>query len=121
MTELARLEVEEHRGIVVLRLLGEIDLSNAEDIEAALISAAAGQASVVIDLSDLTYIDSAGLAMLQRVSQRLEPSGCRLCVVAREGSLVRRVLDSSRMDAVFSMFEDLAEAVASCAAAQVDV
>ncbi|XVU28563.1 STAS domain-containing protein [Actinoplanes sp. CA-054009] len=50
----------------VLSATGEIDMSNAADFSAALdaVLAEAGDAPVVVDLTKVDYIDSAGLAVL---------------------------------------------------------
>ena len=53
-------------GEVVLNAAGEIDMSNAGDFSAALADARreAAEQVVVVDLTRLEYIDSAGLAVL---------------------------------------------------------
>ena len=53
-------------GTVVLTAAGEIDMSNAGTLATALTGARgeAGNAAVVVDLTAVEYIDSAGLAAL---------------------------------------------------------
>jgi anti-sigma B factor antagonist len=53
-------------GAPVLTAVGEIDMSNAETFAAALIEAAdqAGDGPLVVDLTAVEYLDSAGLAAL---------------------------------------------------------
>jgi anti-sigma B factor antagonist len=54
------------RGATVLAVAGEIDMSNAGDFSAAVDSLLrdAGDGPVVVDLTAVDYIDSAGLAVL---------------------------------------------------------
>ncbi|GIJ46498.1 anti-anti-sigma factor [Virgisporangium aliadipatigenens] len=46
-----------------IAVAGEIDMTNAEDLRAALVTAAQGD-SVVVDLTAVTYLGSAGLSVL---------------------------------------------------------
>jgi anti-sigma B factor antagonist len=51
-------------GAVVLTATGEIDMSNAPAFAAALASAAPAGGALVVDLTGVEYLDSAGLAAL---------------------------------------------------------
>ena len=62
-------------GADVLAAVGEIDMSNAETFAAALadaLAAAVPGRPLVVDLSGLDYLDSAGLATLFRHADRIE-------------------------------------------------
>jgi len=85
----------EHRGeIVVAHLAGELDLAGApragEEIEEAVPSSARG---LVVDFSELDFIDSSGIAMLFNLARRLGGRRQQLRVVAEPGKPVARVLD----------------------------
>ncbi|MGW6544821.1 STAS domain-containing protein [Streptomyces massasporeus] len=56
-------------GTSVLTVVGEIDQSNADDLAVALDDA---RAHVVVDLTGVGYLDSAGLNVLFARSTRLE-------------------------------------------------
>jgi anti-anti-sigma factor len=60
-------------GALVLTAAGEIDMSNAETFAAALIEAAghAGDGPLVVDLTAVEYLDSAGLAALFDQAERI--------------------------------------------------
>jgi anti-sigma B factor antagonist len=51
-------------GDRVLTATGEIDMSNAADLGAALDRELAARAAVTVDLTGVTYLDSAGVAVL---------------------------------------------------------
>ena len=53
-------------GNAVLRIAGEIDLASTAAVEARVAELCRGAAKVVVDLSDVTFMDSSGLAMLLR-------------------------------------------------------
>jgi anti-anti-sigma factor len=76
---------------MVVRLEGGVDVANARDIETRLLDAL-GDDSLRLDLSDLSFLDSAGLAMIDRLARALDGRGRSLEVIAAEGSVARAVL-----------------------------
>src|SRR5207253_1921396 len=62
------------RGIRVA-VAGEIDLATAPQLEAELVSAiAAAHTFVEVDLADVTFLDSQGIAVLIRAKVSVDPS-----------------------------------------------
>ncbi len=60
-------------GTTVLTVTGEIDMSNADAFTEALTTALADTTgTLVVDLTDLHYLDSAGLTTLFQHAARLE-------------------------------------------------
>ena len=57
----------------VVRLAGEVDVFNSEDVRGALVESAG--ATVVVDLSELSFIDSSGIAALVRGRREIEARG----------------------------------------------
>jgi anti-sigma B factor antagonist len=85
----SRLEVEEGDDLV-LAVSGEIDMVTATDFEQDLdrvLSAAAGD--VVVDLSQLDFIDSAGLGVLMSSMRRLQEQDRRLALVILQRRVMR--------------------------------
>ena len=99
MSELGQLEVREEEDVVVARVGGELDLSNSaatgDAIEAAMPPSAR---ALVVDLSQLTFLDSSGVAMLFRLVRRVGEHRQQLHVVAPEGQAVGRVLEIVEFD-----------------------
>src|SRR5205823_5666157 len=59
-----------------LRLMGELDISNAEETLARLEAVAgAGEGDLTLDLSELTFIDSSGIRVLLKVIDGLDGRG----------------------------------------------
>jgi anti-anti-sigma factor len=67
---------------VVLR--GELDLTNVAELERVLFETEAG--AVVLDLGDLTYLDSAGIRAIDLAHRRFAEQGRSLHVVAPQDS-----------------------------------
>ena len=84
-------------GRVVVRLSGEIDLSNVDGLEAQIDDAIADVRDVVIDLTAIDFIDSRGLRLLKRVSAAVAGRDGTLVVVAPASSIARSVLDMTGM------------------------
>ena len=99
MTELANLAVGSTNGVVVATLSGEIDLSNAAQITRSVVDAVPNEAvGLVMDLSDVAYLDSAGVRMLAELERRLGWRSQAFRVVAPEGSRTRKVLSIAGLD-----------------------
>lgn len=94
MSELASVAVEERGEVVVARVAGELDISNAEltggDLERAVPRASRG---LVLDFSELAFLDSSGVSMLFSLARRLGSHRQELRVVAPTGQAVGRVLE----------------------------
>ena len=79
----------------VLALRGELDMSNSPSFSSEIERLEAAGGSLTLDLSELEFIDSTGIAILVGVYQRL---GDRLTVVASRAQAVTRVLSLTGLD-----------------------
>ena len=66
--------------------------------------------AVVVDFSEIEYLDSSGLGLLLGLSQEYGAKGGRLVLVANE--TVERILDITRLSGVFTTEADAAAALA---------
>jgi anti-sigma B factor antagonist len=103
-----------HRGRPnILPLKGEIDLHVSPVITASLNTMIDKRPErVVIDLSDVTYIDSAGLAALIQAMQKVEAYGGKFLLAGLQET-VRSIFEISRLDQVFQIFPDTDAALAA--------
>jgi anti-anti-sigma factor len=70
--KLADIQFSDHERVVVARLSGEVDLSNAESIENAIAEATPNHAlGLILDVSDLDYLDSAGIHLVYKLREKL--------------------------------------------------
>jgi anti-anti-sigma factor len=121
VSHLARVEGERQGTVCLVRVHGEIDLSNAHEVSSAIGSAMGQEARwLVVDLSDLTYLDSSGVALLLRLAERLQTRRRRLHLVVPRGSPVRRVLVFTGLPRVIPVEARLEEALAQCDAGAAD-
>ena len=118
MTDLVRVEASEHDGIVVARVTGELDLSVADETGRTISEAVPNSArGLVVDFSDLGFIDSSGVAMLFMLSRRLGSRRQKLRCVAPAGSPVARVLELVEFDRAGGLDSDVDQAIAAIAGA----
>jgi anti-anti-sigma factor len=104
VTEHPNVAIEVEDGVVVAGISGEIDLSNAAEITDALLGGVPNEAlGLVIDLSGVSYLDSAGVRMLAELDHRLGWRAQVLRVVAPEASRSRRVLEIAGLERVLSI------------------
>jgi anti-anti-sigma factor len=107
VTDLARVEATEVNGTVVVGVIGEIDLSNAESVRDAIGAALPDLPVVVVDLSGTDYLDSAGIAMLFRLAERLRYNRQELQLVVPAEAPIRAVIGLTNLDHVISVTESL--------------
>jgi anti-anti-sigma factor len=108
-----RFAVEWFGQVAVVTVAGEIDITNAEGLRDALLSALnAGAAGLIADLTATTFLDSAGIAALVRAARRADAADAalRLAVTAPP---VLRVLSLVGLDRLIEVYPSLADAVAS--------
>ncbi|HJP65099.1 MAG TPA: STAS domain-containing protein [Actinomycetota bacterium] len=108
MTDLASITVEDHDDGSVIHVRGEIDLSNASRLSDAIERSISNEAtSVTIDLTETTYLDSAGIQLLFTLATRLGTRRRHLAVIAPEGGVVRGVLDVTGVPQVMEVRSSL--------------
>ncbi len=80
-------------GTSAILLSGEIDISNAAYLARALKESVSNlDLQLIVDLSQVTYVDSAGIRVMFDLWRRLKDHQQRLILVVPEGTGVRRSL-----------------------------
>lgn len=108
-----RLDVSEHGDRSVLRVGGEVDVATAPRLREQLIVLVNEQRyQLVVDLSDVDFIDSTGLGVLIGALKRVRSHDGDLHLVCSDPRIVR-VFEITGLDQIFSMHETLDAAVAA--------
>jgi anti-sigma B factor antagonist len=94
MRQLARIVPEAHGDdVVVARIEGEIDMSNAQPLGNRLRELLTNRSvALIIDLGPTTYLDSSGIALMFALLDELRRRQQQLHLVIPEGSQLGRVL-----------------------------
>jgi anti-anti-sigma factor len=79
--------------VVIARISGEVDLSNAAAVGEQLAGAVPNTAlGLVVDLTATAYLDSSGVHLVFDLADRLRQRQQQMRIVAPEGAPVRRIL-----------------------------
>jgi anti-anti-sigma factor len=97
------IKVEKERGSTVVRGCGELDLASAEKFDAAIQDAEEIGGPIVVDLSQVTFVDSTGLGTLLRArSRERRDGGDRLTFILSPHEPVKRLLRMTGADVLLS-------------------
>jgi len=110
MDELLQLSREERAGVPIVTVGGEVDVSTAPALQAELSSIAEDTPRVVVDLSEVTFLDSTGIGVLIAGMKRLsrgEEVGTMQLVVTRPHIL--KVLEVTGLTSIFDIRGSLEE------------
>jgi anti-sigma B factor antagonist len=100
-------------GTHVLALRGELDVATVDDFRNALHRAIEHEANnIVVDLSEVTFIDSTGLMTLLNALRRLVRRDGRLAIVCSNPTVLR-LFEVTRTDTTFEIFPNRELALAS--------
>jgi len=113
----AELSVEEKstdKGPVI-EVVGEVDLTTVSLLREPLLSQVTKSpaSNVVVDLTRVDFIDSAGLALLVEARKRLATDGRSLYLVIAPGRQPERVLRLVRFDTIMKLVYNLQEVPAA--------
>ena len=107
------INVSEMKRVQLFEVIGRVDSTNASELGAALDRAAdEGRTSMVLDLSGVEYMSSAGLREMVRVLKRVKRGGGDLRI-ANPSERVKEVLELAGLDTIFEIYPTQVEAVGS--------
>jgi anti-sigma B factor antagonist len=93
-------------GGLALTVSGELDMATAPDLRERLGAALdAGMTRIVVDLREVTFMDSIGLASVLHARSRLRAGG-RLALVVAPDSYTQLVLEIAGMPRALAIFAD---------------
>jgi len=102
--------VSPERDTLLLHVSGEIDLANTGELASALCPASMTSVRrVIVDLSDVTYLDSASLNALVDGMGTFDRYGIAFRVIASPDSLACRLLESARLSVTLELADGVAE------------
>jgi anti-sigma B factor antagonist len=107
------MDSQEFRALpVVVSAPAEIDATNAAELRAALLSAASKGPTVVVDMSQTVFCDSAGVSALVQARHRAEASGGEVWLVITNASVLR-IVALTGVDQLLLVFASLPDALAA--------
>ncbi|ANY07937.1 anti-anti-sigma factor [Pseudonocardia sp. HH130630-07] len=109
--EVVRFDVTEHPGdAVVVGVLGEIDTMTAPVVRERIAGRIPSARLLVIDLTRVTFLGSAGLAALVEAKEKAEAAGITLRLVCGSHA-VTRALQATSLLSLFDVADGVPEAL----------
>lgn len=109
---LADARFEREDGIVIAVLTGEVDMSNAASVRLLISeSVTPDDDAVVVDLSDLSFMDSAGLHSMVELGAVLDERRQQLLLCVPHGSPMRRAIEIIGLPRAVSVHPSRGEAI----------
>ena len=101
------LHVHTAGGLPVFAISGSLDIATSPTVRAALSEAAErGNHDLVVDLTNVEFLDSTGLGALIGAQRRAKEVGGHVRLVAKEGQILR-LLRITGLLKVFAVYADL--------------
>lgn len=105
-------EVRDQNGITVVGLSGDVDLQTSPAVRQKLLECLDKHKKLVVDMSNVAYIDSSGVASLVEAFQVSRKKSAAFALAAVSPSAMR-VLSLARLDKVFTIHPDVNAATAA--------
>jgi anti-sigma B factor antagonist len=106
----ARYRMDQMDGCAVVHVRGEIDAHTVHAFHETVAEAGSLASHVIIDLADVTFVDSSGLGGLIVARKSAQRGGGSLSLVSPP-PMVRRLLGSTQLHDIFAIYDSLDEAI----------
>jgi len=105
-----KIERREESGVVIIALSGVIKLGESSRLFSNYLEGILdeGVSDLLIDMSEIDYVDSTGLGELVGYLQRFSDGGGKLALL-RPQERILNLLKLTRLDEVFQIYEDEAD------------
>jgi anti-sigma B factor antagonist len=90
----SELSFDRSQDVLVAKLSGEIDIASAERLQGGILTEARSkdEPGLVVDLSGVEFLDSAGVRLLFTVHRAMTETGRPMAIVVPEGARIAKVL-----------------------------
>lgn len=110
-----KIRTQDYNDVAVVELQGELDSDSIELLQKTITDiTAAHKTGIVLDMSDVGFIDSAGLEQLLYVRDYCNENNCQLRLAGLDETLTK-ILEVTRLENEFECYAELAKAVRSFA------
>ena len=99
-------DTTENDGELIIQLEGDVDLEHCNTVRNLLLGSVERGKDLMIDMSQVTYLDSSGVASLLEALQIATRNGTAFKIFSTSAQAMR-VFELARLDKVFSIHPDL--------------
>ncbi len=101
-------EINEEVDHSLVRLMGEVDLSSSPRARKAILDSLSRGLPLLVEMSDVSYLDSSGVASLVEGFQQAKTQDLKFGLVG-VGAAALGVLELARLDKVFPIYSSVAD------------
>ncbi len=110
-----KIKTQDYNDVTVVELEGELDCESVELFQKTIEDViGTGKVGIVVNMSDVGFIDSAGLERLLWARDYCSENSCQLRLAGLDENCAK-VLEVTQLDGEFNCYAELAEAVKSFA------
>ena len=98
---------KERDPIIITSMIGELDMDNVGDTRDRLLVLVPKSAkALIVDLSELQYLDSAGVSLLVDINNQLGRSGQAFELIVADTAPIRRILSLVKLELIIPIHTD---------------
>ncbi len=106
-----KIEFRDKGNYIVANLEGELDIESSSDFKKkAGMEISNGHSNMIIDLSQVVYVDSSGLGALIALQREARLNGGALVIIGATEQ-IRRTMKITHLDKLFEFYDTLEEAI----------
>ena len=105
-------QVRSQGDATIVELSGDVDLDSSPKVRSVLLESVREKRCVLVEMSEVSYIDSSGVASLVEAYQSARRDSTPFALVAVSDAAMR-VLELARLDQVFAIHESVSDAIAN--------
>ncbi len=110
-----RIKTQDYNKVTVVKLQGELDGDLSRKLQNAVMELiTAGQIGSVIDMGDVSFVDSEGLERLLWARDYCSENNCQLRLAGIDENC-NKILEITRLESEFDRYAEVAEALKSFA------
>jgi len=106
-------KITDYKRCVVVKGMGRIDSATAPDVEKVLNDLLESRKTIILDMSDITFVSSAGWWAIIRIYKDLQKRGDHQIALAEIPENVRSSMELIGILPYFPTYDSLVEAVAN--------
>jgi anti-sigma B factor antagonist len=106
------INIQESDGMALVALVGQIDGNTAADIQTSVLETAQGHPQLLLDMSGVSYMSSAGLRLLLQLHRTISENGGRLLLVGLSEELQETMSATGFLD-FFEIYPSVDDALAA--------
>ncbi|MFH1553049.1 MAG: STAS domain-containing protein [Candidatus Omnitrophota bacterium] len=108
-----QIKMDDKAGVTVFRMIGDINIETSPDVKKSLDQAISDKKErIVINLKDVNYVDSSGLATLVEILKNLRAYGGKL-KLSNLSSKVKGLFEITKLDNLFDIAAEEGDALSS--------